>query len=139
MPDAARDGRLQDLIDGVVENNPAFGQELERCLRPLLAPSSPDTWYYNDDPYTAGFVGQRASRAVVDRINLRNVLKELANDQYRVLVISGAARSGKSHSWELIDHVRSAGKLPGSHRFVRLTTHDRSGNVTGEDLSARRD
>jgi hypothetical protein len=136
VPDAARNGRLQDLIDRVVEDDSAFGRELERRLQPLLMPSGGESaWYRNDDPYSCDFVGPRASRAVIDRAGLRRGLRELATDDYWILVVSGQARSGKSHSWVLIDHLRNAGKLTGVHRFVRVTTHTWSGEVTGEDLA----
>ena len=34
-------------------------------------------------------------------------------------------------SWHLIAHLRDAGKLSGKHAFVRVTTHDWAGEVTG--------
>ncbi|HKI21084.1 MAG TPA: hypothetical protein VKA15_24545 [Isosphaeraceae bacterium] len=136
VPDAARNGRLRNLIDRVVEDDSAFGRELERRLQPLLAPSGGEcAWYHHDNPYECDFVGPRASRAVIDRAGLRRGLRELATDEYWILVVSGKARSGKSHSWVLIDHLRNAGKLTGVHRFVRVTTHTWSGEVTGEDLT----
>jgi len=135
VPDAARNSQLQTLIDRVAEDKPAFIRELERQWQDLLAPSGGEhAWYHHDDPYSCTFVGLRASRAVIDRSGLRRGLQELATDQYWILVVSGQARSGKSHSWVLIDHLRKAGKLTGVHRFVRVTTHDWSGDVTGEDL-----
>ena len=136
VPDAARRGRLSGLIARVIDEDAAFGQELERQLQPFLAPSGgQNVWYHDEDPYRSGFVGPRASRAVIDRAGLRSGLHELATDQYRILVVSGGARSGKSHSWVLIDHLRNAKKLAGMHRFVRVTTHTWSGEVTGEDLA----
>jgi hypothetical protein len=136
VPDAARDGQLQNLINRVVEDSPAFGRALESRLQPLLMPLGGEAaWYRHDDPYACDFVGPRASRAVIDRAGLRRGLRELATDEYWILVVSGRARSGKSHSWVLIDHLRNAGKLTGVHRFVRVTTHTWSGEVTGEDLA----
>ena len=135
VPDAAIRGKLTTLIARVVDDDPAFGLELDRQLQALLAPSGSGQWYHHNDPYTCGFVGPRTERAVIDRAGLRSGLYDLATDQYRILVISGSARSGKSHSWVLIDHLRNAGHLVG-HRFVRVTTHFWSGEVTGEDLAS---
>jgi hypothetical protein len=132
VPHAASDGLLQNLIDRVTEDEPAFGLELERQLASLASLRSEHVWYRHDNPYTSGFVGHGASRAVIDRLDLRRGLQALAENRYRILMISGEARSGKSHSWLMIDHLRNAGKLTGS--FVRVTTHTWSGQVTGEDL-----
>ena len=67
---------------------------------------------------------------------MRDGLRNLATDQYRILVVSGKAGSGKSHSWFLVAHLRDAGKLTGEHRFALVTTHDwEGGEVTGEDLA----
>jgi hypothetical protein len=135
VPDAARRGKLAKLIDRVRDEEPAFGPELERRWQDLAPPGREYAWYHDDDPYACLFVGLRASRAVIDRVELRKGLKRLAADDYRILVISGEPRSGKSHSWLLLEHLRDAGKLTGANRFVRVTTHTWSGEVTGEDLA----
>lgn len=133
VPDAAKKGLLSELIDRVIEEDPAFGGNLNDGLQQLRGERD---WYHNDDPYASGFVGLRASHAVIDRIGLRNGLRDLATDQYRILVVSGKAGSGKSHSWFLVAHVRDAGRLIGEHKFVLVTTHDWGGGmVTGEDLT----
>ena len=92
-------------------------------------------WYEHDDPYTSGFVGLRADRAVINRVRLRQGLRQLATEQYRILLITGAERSGKSHSWDLVQHLRDARKLPGQHRFIKVSTHEWAGKVTGVDLA----
>jgi hypothetical protein len=132
VPDAAKKGRLSELLARVIEEAPAFGGKLEDSLERLR---SGRDWYYNDDPYTSGFVGLHAGHAVIDRAGLRNGLRDLATDNYRILVVSGKAGSGKTHSWLLLAHLRDAGRLTGEHRFVLVTAHDWEGReVTGEDL-----
>jgi hypothetical protein len=136
VPDAARLGKLAALIERVIEQDAAFGVQLERQWQFLITPSGGEHgWYRHDDPYTSGFVGLRASRAVIDREGLRSGLRDLATDQYRILVVSGKPRSGKSHSWELVGHLRDAGRLGGEFQLVRVTTHAwGSDKVTGEAL-----
>lgn len=136
VPDAARSGRLGALIDGVVAYDRAFGAELARRVAEALAKSADRRrWYHNDDPYSCSFVGVRGARAIIDRHGLRRALRDLADEQYRVLIVRGAPRSGKSHTWFLIDHLQTAGKLGGDNLFIRVTTHNWSGQVTGEDLA----
>jgi len=72
---------------------------------------------------------------VIDRTQLRCGLRDLATGQYRVLVISGATGSGKSHSWRLLDHLHITGTLSGIHSFVRVTTQEWSYKVTGEEVA----
>jgi hypothetical protein len=121
VPHAAnpRKRRLGALISYVEGLQPAFGVELERRLAPLLEAG---TWYPCHDPFHCCFFGPGAATAMIDRDGLRRGLAMLAADQYRVLVVSGARRSGKTHSWRLIDHLRQTGKLTG-HKCIRVTTH----------------
>lgn len=133
VPDAVEKGKLAALIAYVSKSDPAFRAELERQLLALRAARR--RWYEHDDPYTSGFVGLRADRAVIDRAGLREGLELLADEQYSVLLITGAERSGKTHSWLLVQHLRDAKKLRGLHRFVKVSTHDWTGDVTGVDLA----
>jgi hypothetical protein len=132
VPDAARRGLLSNLIDCIAAEMPAFRKELEDELDLVIIERA---WYHHNDPYASGFVGPGALRAVIDRDGLRGGLRNLATDQYRILLVSGETRTGKSHSWVLITHLRDAGNLKGEHRFVRVTAHG-MGNVTGEDLAS---
>jgi hypothetical protein len=134
VPDAARLGKLGALVGVVSASRPAFARELERKMSQLLQPVG-GGWYRHDDPYKHSFVGLRSARAVIDRGGLRSGLRELAEDQYWVLVVHGQPRSGKSHTWLLVDHLRTVGKLVGVNRFVRVTTHHWSGEVTGEAIA----
>jgi hypothetical protein len=135
-PDAARQGKLGQLVACVIEEDRAFGPELERKMRPLLLlPGGGRTWYRCDDPFACGFVGAGAGRAVIDRQELRQGLQDLVAEEYRVLIVTGEPGAGKSHSWLLIDHLRQAADMMASHRFVRVTTHFWAGEVSGEDLA----
>nr|BFE71320.1 hypothetical protein GCM10020092_046210 [Actinoplanes digitatis] len=134
VPDAARLGRLGALIEVVSATRPTFTRELESRLALLLRPP-PAGGYSEDDPYRCSFVGLRGARAVIDRAGLRDGLRDLAEDQYWVLVVHGHPRSGKSHTWLLVDHLRNVGKLVGVNRFARVTTHRWSGEVTGEAVA----
>jgi hypothetical protein len=131
VPDAAKRGELSEFIACIVAAIPAFGKALEDRLQVLRTQR---TWYHHEDPYASSFVGPGASRAVIDRDTLRKGLHDLATDQYRILLVSGKKRTGKSHTWVLITHLRDAGRLLGEHRFVRVTAHDMADVVTGEDL-----
>jgi hypothetical protein len=136
VPDAARLGKLGVLVGVVTAARPAFALELERRMSQLLQPvAAGGGWYQHDDPYTCSFVGLRSARAVIDRVELRTGLRQLAEDQYWVLVVHGQPRSGKSHTWLLVDHLRTVGKLIGVNRFARVTTHRWSGEVTGDAIA----
>jgi hypothetical protein len=136
VPDAARQRRLGLLLQRVADAEPAFLPELHRRMAPLVAtPFAAGAWYHYADPLRCRFVGPGARRAVVDRNGLRQALQALASDDFRVLLVTGEPRSGKSHTWVLVDHLRSAGSLLGSHRFARVTTHHWSGDVHGQDLA----
>ncbi|MEV6925057.1 hypothetical protein AB0M46_11225 [Dactylosporangium sp. NPDC051485] len=136
VPDAFQQGRLGALVDAVSELKPAFRRELDRRLE--QAPGA--GWYRHADPFAWCFVGPRTVRAVIDRYELRASLRQLARADYWVLVVHGPPRSGKSHTWLLLEHLRSAGGLAG-HRFARVTTHYWTGEVTGpafaESLAAK--
>jgi hypothetical protein len=135
VPDAARLGRLDALVRGAAVREPALLAELEQRLAELAAPPGAASWYAHADPLGSRFVGPGAKRAVVDRAELRAGLRALSTDDYRILLVSGGPRTGKSHTWVLIDHLRNTGRLAGAHRFVRVTTHAWSGPVTGEDMA----
>jgi hypothetical protein len=136
VPDAAHLGRLGALVDAVAALRPAFAGQVDREMTQVLQPlAAAGEWYRNDDPYTCSFVGLRSARAVIDRKDLRAALRELAEDEYWVLVVHGNPRSGKTHTWRLVDHLRTVGRLSGMNRFARVTTHDWSGEVTGEALA----
>ncbi|GAA3591802.1 hypothetical protein GCM10022419_088300 [Nonomuraea rosea] len=135
VPDAASLGLLSGLVGEVVRQDPAFGALLESRLRELTTPpGAARRWYHHDDPYACQFLGPRASRALIDRVELRKGLRALVHDDFRILVVNGPEGSGKSHTWVLVDHLRDAGTLAGTHRFARVTTHAWSDTVTGEDL-----
>jgi hypothetical protein len=134
VPDAARDGKLSALVRVVSEDKPAFGKQLAEQMGALLHQAGRG-WYRHDDPFAYSFVGVRNARAVIDRIGLRSGLRQLAEAEYLVLVVHGPPRSGKSHTWLLVDHLRAAGRLVGVNRFTRVTTHGWSGEVTGEAIA----
>lgn len=136
--DAAREGKLGQLVVCVAETDRAFMSELERRMRQLQTlPSGRRAWYRCDDPFACGFVGAGAARAVIDRQELRQGLQNLVAEEYRVLIVTGEPGAGKSHSWRLIAHLQQAVKMLASHRFVRVTTHDWAGEVNGEDLALK--
>lgn len=136
VPDAAQSGKLGDLMKAVSKLRPAFTSELEKTVSQLTQPVAVGgNWYQHDDPYMSYFVGLRRSRAVIDRLGLRAALRELANDEYRVLLVYGKPRSGKTHTWLFVDHLRNAGRLVGNNRFALVTTHDWSDAVTGEAIA----
>jgi hypothetical protein len=136
VPDAAQVGRLGVLIDVISASRPAFAKELDRRMSEVLHPATASRdWYRHPDPYACSFVGLRNARAVIDRVGLRTGLRELAEDQYWVLVVHGPPRSGKSHTWLFVDHLRNANKIVGASRFARVTTHRWSGEVSGEAIA----
>jgi hypothetical protein len=138
VPDAAEQCKLDELVACVAEDNRAFRTELEQRMLPLLAlPGGGRTWYRCDDPFACGFVGPGAGRAVIDRQELRQRLQDLLAEEYRVLIVTGQPGTGKTHSWQLIDHLQQAAAMMASHRFVRVPTHDMRGEVSGKDLALK--
>jgi hypothetical protein len=133
VPDAVGFRKLDALISRVAKDYPAFLPDLEIQLAPLLTVSGGASWYRCANPWESGFVGPRASRAVIDREELRDGLRALATEDCRVLIVSGASLSGKSHSWYLIDHLRTAGKLVG-HKFAHVSAERRE-DASGEELA----
>src|SRR5262249_34904849 len=99
---------------------------------------SGDTWQLTGGTAEGDWFGiavhAAISPAATNRDRLRRALRDLAADQYWVLLVSGPPRSGKSYTWVLVRQLRDGGKLTGQHTFVRLSTHDWAGEVTGEDL-----
>jgi hypothetical protein len=132
VPDAVKQGQLSELIARIVEKAPAFGTKLEERLQGLR---SKQPWYHDDNPYASSLVGHGDLHAVIDREKLRNGLRDLARDDSRILLVSGKPRSGKSHTWVLMRHLRDAKKLTGEHRFVRVTTHGLAGEATGDEVT----
>ena len=137
VPDAARRGTLPALIAHVGSWQPAFKTELTRRLEALSVPTGERRWYASADPYASAFVGLRGARAVIDRAALRSAVRDLVNDDYWVLVVHGEPRSGKSHTWLFIEHLRRTGHLLGSTRLTRVSTHDWSdeAEVTGNAVA----
>jgi hypothetical protein len=138
VPYAAQRGRLDVLADAVADimQDSQFKRALERKLTEGRDPTTTGghPWYRCENPWKSGFMGPGARRAVIDREGLRAGLRSLTTEDYRVLVICGAVGSGKSHSWQLIDHLHSAGQLVG-YRFARVKTDSWSDVVTGEELA----
>lgn len=139
VQDAAKKGRLRDLIDAITVKQPQFGRVWRaQCaaLESEARVSSP--WYTCPDPFESRFVGGGASRAMIDREGLRRGLRELVSDEYRVMVVTGSPRSGKSHSWRLVEHLREIGPASGvpPFRAVLVTTHDWSVPAKAEDVMA---
>lgn len=136
--DAVNQGKLEALVEAVatVKLDSVLRQSLERELAnmPTAAAGGDRMWYQCVNPWDSRFVGPDASRAVIDRSGLRSGLRDLAREQRRVLVISGAAGSGKSHSLLLIEHLQDAHQLIG-HRFAIVSTHEWGGEVTGVQLA----
>jgi hypothetical protein len=137
VKDAAREGKLNQLVACVAETSRAFRSELERRMRQLQTPGGRQAWYRCDDPFACGFVGAGAARAVIDRQQLRRGLQDLAAEESRVLIVTGEPGAGKSHGWRLIAHLQQAVTMATSHRFVRVTTHDWTGEFSGENLALR--
>lgn len=136
--DAAREGTLGRLLACVTETDKAFLPGLERQIRQRqMLPGGRRVWYRCDDPFACGFVGAGAGRAVIDRQELRRGLQDLAAEESRVLIVTGEPGAGKSHSWRLIAHLQQAVAMVASHRFVRVTTHDWAGEVSGENLALK--
>lgn len=135
VTDACNGGRLEALVDAAagVKQDAFLKQELARELEQMPA-AGDGRWYRCIDPWDSKLVGPDASRAVIDRSGLRNGLRQLAREQRRVLVISGSAGSGKSHSLRLIEHLWDAKHLVG-HRYALVSTHESSGEWTGDQLA----
>jgi hypothetical protein len=108
--------RLEALITCVSMADAALGGALERRL-------DSSGWYQCGDPYYCCLFGPGLKTAMIDRAGLRSGLANLAQDEYRVLVVSGERGSGKTHSWRLIEHLSQKGGPLAGHKCIRVSTH----------------
>lgn len=110
---AADRGRLRVLVTAVAgdPNSAAY-----TVIARLVEEPAPQT-DGGADAYTINLLGRGRHRlAFIDRDDLREYLADLAQeDRDRVLVVTGADGSGKSHTWHLIQHVADCvvGTQPG--------------------------
>ncbi|MCF3962590.1 effector-associated domain EAD1-containing protein [Streptomyces fuscigenes] len=94
---AAHDGLLRRLVEIVAHAPTSRGITVFRDLLDSAGALA-------EDPFHVHLFDLGGSRVLLDRDVLRECLREFVGGQ-RVLIITGARRSGKSHSWHLIRHV----------------------------------
>lgn len=96
---AAAEGKLRRLVEIVRADAQAAAHRA--ALADFLAGPAPA----DDDPFAAHLVGPGSRRAFLDRRDLRDHLRDLANDVERVLVVTGPRWSGKTYTRHLIQHL----------------------------------
>ena len=118
---AADLGKLRVLVDAIAKD---LGDEAYPVFARLLAEPQP-TPGMDADAYGINMLGGGRNRlAFIDRDDLRTYLRDLAQeDKDRVLVVTGPAQSGKSHTWHLIQHIGGCvvGIQPGLIDLTRWT------------------
>ena len=135
--DAIPDGRLQKLITEAIRTRPAIKKELNnRLIASEKEYAHQKVWYQNTDPINCKFVGRGATRAIVDREQLRRHLRDLSSGMYKVLLVEGGPRSGKSHTWRLIEHLMTAGPPAGLPMFsaVKVSIHSLGTQVNAGEI-----
>jgi hypothetical protein len=100
LNDVLLEGHLRSLLAVVVRDYP----RLEPKIHELMQDDPRESDGNPLDPYEARLIGP-GRQPMVDRIDLRGKLKQFLCDGVPVLVLRGPEQSGKSHSFELINHV----------------------------------
>jgi hypothetical protein len=110
--------KLRLLVELVAEQAPAAAN----ALREILAVEVAGAWYVAPDAFSAYVLGLGLRSALIDRAALRECLRQMEQDNYLVLAISGDSGSGKSHSRHLIRHVAQC--TPARPAVVTLSVED---------------
>jgi hypothetical protein len=117
--------RLRELLELVVEDNPRLAGDIER-----LSADDPENAVGNPaDAYQVRLIGP-ARRPLIDRTDFRSNLRQFLDQRWPVLLIRGPEKSGKSFSFELMNHVVGGLDDP------RLTMIDFSHPASGNDAVA---
>ncbi len=98
------EGRLPDLVKGLLNTNPAPE------LRAALAAFSAAVPSAAVDPFEALLVTELPPVPMINRQFLRNYLRNLVNVNYgyRVISVDGPTASGKTYSKQLIQHIAAS-------------------------------
>lgn len=113
--DCAGAGKLEDLIVLVRDARPATGPALTKVL---AAQVSGGNWYRSAERHLSHLLGPGCGRAMLDRLDLRTHLRDLADGGFPVLSITGDPGSGKSYSRHLIQHIASDPLLNCDFRII---------------------
>lgn len=102
---------LKDLVKHMATRFPPRTAEFRYFLE-LRRTTGPRTWYDPPSPLEAQFVGSGAAQPMINRRKLRDELTKLHEEGYRTLNITGAAESGKSFSYQLVQGLADQEDLP---------------------------
>ncbi|MGW4393827.1 hypothetical protein ACWEHA_00950 [Amycolatopsis nivea] len=100
--DCSDAGKLGELIELVKSRKPAAAQPLDTVLAARVSGAN---WYSSTDRHLSHLLGPGCARALLDRRDLRDHLRALAEHAYPVLSITGKPGSGKSYSRHLVSHI----------------------------------
>jgi hypothetical protein len=132
-------GRFPALHERIMQEITASEAQKElRHLRSRMAPGLANggrpggEWYSAPEPQQARLVGQHAMHAVFDRVDLRSHLHLMAYG-LTALFVDGPARTGRSYTWHLVQHVAAALE----HRAVLIDIKSRWGPPPAPPCTAR--
>jgi hypothetical protein len=107
-----RNGQLRSLLETVMSDN----RSLRTRIRKLMSDGTELPAGNPDDEYQVRLIGP-SRQPMINRMDLRDNVKQLFGRSRVVLTVRGDGQSGKSHSYLLLSHV--TGEVNGyePHRF----------------------
>jgi hypothetical protein len=109
--DLRRDKLLRYVVEHMASRFPPKKQDFEYYLNLKLAKQGL-AWYEPPRPLEAMFVGPGASQPMINRVKLREELKNLSTEGYRTLNITGGSASGKTYSYQLVQVLARSEGFP---------------------------
>lgn len=107
-----------DQVFGAQASGPAALTDLKSIRQKLeAAVTAQNALQPDDDPYRAYRL--RQGPLFLDRDGERALIEELAEGAFRVLVVNGGPRSGKSHCGLFLSHLAEA-RVAGAVRLIRV-------------------
>jgi hypothetical protein len=111
---ANKDGWMGQIVEGLASQFPA--SEEVRAFAERIKPPQRQAGRANTESYDACYLD---GRPFVDRINLRTRLRDLQGESQlrkpRILIVRGEAKTGKTHSNQLIKHVAKEFSIESVH------------------------
>lgn len=127
---AEQEGWTSQLVEAARQKVPGNAL-LQNFHQQYQASIQPPAWYQPRNHFETCFIPGR--RAFINRKSLRQFIRELEDEQLKVLVIDGAPVSGKSYSSHLISYIAKERKR---YKVVRIDLkQDALTDYTPQDLA----